>query len=118
MSIMEGNSLRRLVIGLGTGATGVITLVQVYVLNPPGRTLWQSFQTTAQSSRKPGLAETMGVGAAVMGARAAAIGAGAQIGAQYGGSVVADARRTADAIVKKLARIFADQGWIPADKSR
>jgi hypothetical protein len=118
VSIVEGNSLRRLVIGLGAGATEVKTLVQVYVLNPPGRTLWKSFETTAQSSRKPGMAETLGVGTAAMGARAVAIGAGAQIGAQYGGSVAADTRRTADAIANKLSRIFAGQGWIPTDRVR
>jgi Domain of unknown function (DUF4410) len=118
VSIGEGNSLRRLVIGLGVGATEVKTLVQVYLLHPPGRQLWQSFETAAQSSRMPGMAETLGVGTAAMGARAVAIGAGAQIGAQYGGSVAADARRTADAIAKKLSRIFAVQGWIPADRVR
>jgi hypothetical protein len=116
VSIVEGNSLRRVVIGLGVGATEVKTLVQVYALKPPGSKLWQSFETTAQSSRQPGMAETMGVGAAVMGARALAIGASAEIGSQYGESVAADARRTADVIANKLARLFADQGWIPADK--
>jgi hypothetical protein len=68
VSIDEGNRLRRMVIGLGAGATEVKTQVQVYAVTPTNRTLLQEFETTAQSSRKPGMAETMGVGAAVRGA--------------------------------------------------
>lgn len=117
VSIDQGNRLRRMVIGLGAGATEVTTQVQVYSVTPAPRRLLQEFETTAQSSRKPGMAETMGVGAAVKGAQAVAIGAGVGVASEYGATVESDASRTAKAIAKELAKFFASEGWIAADKA-
>jgi hypothetical protein len=115
VSIDEGNRLRRMVIGLGAGATEVKTQVQVYAVTPTNRTLLQEFETTAQSSRKPGMAETMEVGAAVRGAQAVAIGAGVGAASEYGATVTADARRTAKAVAEKLSQFFASKGWSTAN---
>ncbi len=112
VSIDEGNRLRRMVIGLGAGATEVKTQVQVYNVTSASRTLLQQFETTAQSSRKPGMAETMGVGAAVRGAQAVAIGAGVGVASEYGQTVEADAQRTAQAIADQLKPFFLNEGWI------
>lgn len=112
VSIDEGNRLRRMVIGLGAGATEVKTQVQVYAVTPTGRKLVQEFETAAQSSRKPGMAETMGAGAAIRGAQAVAVGAGVGVVSEYGETVEADARRTAQAVADKLKPFFSNEGWI------
>jgi hypothetical protein len=112
VSIDEGNRLRRRVIGLGAGATEVKTHIQVYSMTPASRKLIQEFETSAQSSKKPGMAETMGVGAAARGAQAVAVGAGVGVASEYADTVEADARRTAKAVAEKLAQFFASEGWI------
>lgn len=116
ISIDEGNRLRRVVVGLGVGATEVKTQVQVYAATPTGRRLVQEFETAAQSSRKPGMAETMGAGAAIRGAQAVAVGAGVGVVSEYGETVEADARRTAQAVADKLKPFFINEGWIAGNK--
>jgi hypothetical protein len=114
VAIDEGNRLRRMVIGLGAGATEVKTQVQVYRVTSVSRKLIQEFETSAQSPRKPGMAETMGVGAAARGAQAVVMGAGVGIASEYADTVEADARRTAKAVAEKLSQFFVNEGWISA----
>jgi len=113
VSIDEGNRLKRMVIGLGAGATEVKAQVQVYGVTPAGNRLLQEFETTAQSPRKPGMAETMGVSAA-RGAATTALSGGVGVASEYGDTVEADARRTASAVAEKLSQFFASEGWIAA----
>src|SRR5262249_61628288 len=73
VSIDEGNKAKRLVIGLGAGASEVQTLTQVYeVTGADGHRLVEDFYTTTRSSRKPGFGPMAGLGAA---AGRAAVGA-------------------------------------------
>ncbi len=113
VTIDEGNRLRRMVIGLGAGGTTVQTQVQVHEATPDGLHLVAEFATVAESSRKPGMAETMGAGAALSGVEtAAAVGGAADVAGEFGSSVEADANRTAEQIATKLAAVFREQGWI------
>ncbi len=114
LSIDQGNRLRRLVIGLGVGGTEVKTLVQVYEATAAGQRLVEEFDTTAKSSRKPGMAETVGVGAAAgVAAESAAVSGGLGVATAHRQGVEADAQRTAKEVARKLAHFFASQGWIP-----
>jgi len=114
LSIHEGNRLRRLVIGLGVGGTEVKTLVQVYEETAAGRRLVEEFDTTAKSSRKPGMAGPMGVGAAAgRAAASAALSGGLGVATAHRQSVEADAQRTAREVARRLAHFFASQGWLP-----
>jgi hypothetical protein len=64
-SINEGNKAKRLAIGLGSGASEVQTLTQVYeVTSGDEHRLVEDFYTTAKSSRKPGFGPMAGIGAA------------------------------------------------------
>jgi len=65
LTVDEGNPLRRLVIGFGTGSSTVQTQVQVYQ-GQEGRKLME-FTTQSDSSKMPGAAATLGVGAAAQG---------------------------------------------------
>lgn len=114
LSIDEGNRTRRNVIGLGAGQSTVKTRADVYYFtDTAGARLVESFAAEAESSRKPGAAETMGAGAATgRVVESAAMTAGT--GAMLSGDVEADGERMAKAIAKQLAQFFAKQGWIAA----
>src|ERR671923_22350 len=84
--------------------------------------LVQEFETSAESSKTPGIAATMGAGAAARGAAAlataAAAGGGIHAATESRQTAEADARRTADVVVKRLAQFFAAQGWIAPEAAQ
>jgi hypothetical protein len=114
LSIDEGNRTERVVIGFGAGRTDVKALVQVFDARGGGRKLISEFDTNAASGYKPGIAETMGAGAAAGHLAASAlVGGGLAVGSEeFTATVQADAKRTADDIVKKLKEFFTVQGWM------
>jgi Domain of unknown function (DUF4410) len=115
ISIDEGNRAERVVIGLGAGRSSVRTAVQVSEQLPEGgRRLVDQFDVDAQSSRKPGMAETMGAGAAAGNlAASAAVSGGVTVGTElFGANVDDDAERTASKIASVLQSFFVRQGWI------
>src|SRR5262245_6458992 len=114
LAIDEGSRTARVVIGLGVGKSEVRTAVQVIELMPEGKRLLDTFEVDAKSGATPGMAETMGVGAAAGHlATSAAIGVGKSVVSEkFGDDVEADARRTADQISKVLSSYFVRQGWI------
>jgi hypothetical protein len=119
LSIDEGNRARRMIIGFGLGNTEVKTLVQVSLGRAGESSVVQAFETTAEGSKMPGMAAMMGVGAAARGAAGLATAAGVSGGAhaadEWRASVEAEARRTAEALVTRLAQFFAAQGWVPPE---
>jgi len=113
LSIDEGNPTRRMLIGLGAGASEVRTLVQVFAVTGGSHRLVEDFYTTVKSSRKPGMAETMGMGAAAgRAAESAAVSVGVTALSAQSQTVEGDAEAAAKAIAKQLAKCFAQQGWI------
>jgi hypothetical protein len=120
LSIDEGNRTRRNVIGLGAGRSALEARAEIYYVTSGGGTqLVESFAADAESSRKPGAAETMGLGAATGRAAESALMTGATgVAPSLSGDVEADGERMAKAITKQLGRFFASQGWIPAEAAR
>ena len=117
LSVDEGNRLRRLAIGLGAGRSTVLSAVQIYLLDDRGERLVERFDVTSKSPPLPGLAETMGVGAATGRlAVSASVSAGThlsgEIDQKLGQTVRADALRAADAVSKRLAELFREEGWL------
>lgn len=119
LAIDEGTRALRVSVGLGAGASDVRTAVHVYEVVPEGRRLVDSFDIDAKSGRKPGMAETMGAGAAAdhLATAAAVSAAGAVASEAFGDNVEADARRTAEKITALLSDFFVRQGWIPPQPS-
>jgi hypothetical protein len=114
VSIDEGNRTARIIIGLGAGRSDVETHIQVYLAREGGDQTLEKLDVSAKGSRKPGAAETLGVGA-IMGnlVIAGAVTAVATTASEtLGGTVEADAKRTAAKIVKELKPFFERQGWI------
>ena len=116
ISIDEGNRTERVVVGLGMRRSDVQTEVQVY----QSARLVEQFEVEAKSGRKPGAAETMGVGAAAdsLGVAAAVSGTVAVGSETFSANVEADASRTAKKLAQQLAVFFVRQGWITEEAAR
>jgi hypothetical protein len=120
LNVDEGNRLRRLVIGFGSGQAMVQARVRAVqpTRDGPWRTLTE-FTTTADSGYMPGAAVTMGAGAAaqgtVTGGMAAATVATSGVKA-YRSQVEEMASRSADEALDQLSVYFERQGWITRDR--
>jgi len=112
--ISEGNRLRRMVIGLGSGQSKVDTVVQVIQKTDQGSTEILDFETTADSGYMPGAGITGPAGAAAGGATAAAsLGVNLAAGGvkTYTSSTGYLADKTTTQIVDLVANYYNRQGW-------
>jgi hypothetical protein len=114
ISVDEGNQAERVVIGCGLGRTDVRTLVEAYESNEGKKVLLEKFGVNAKSGDKPGMAETVGVGAlAGHLATSAVVSTGLAVGSEgFSANVDADADRTARAIAQQLKIVYIGQGWL------
>jgi hypothetical protein len=114
--INEGNRLRRMVIGLGSGASSLDSEVQVYQMANGMTRQIMDFTTHADSGQMPGAA-IMGAPGAAAGGTAAAVSLGVNLatgaGKAYTSSTGVMAKRSADKAVAYMSQYFARQGWIP-----
>jgi Domain of unknown function (DUF4410) len=112
--ISEGNRLRRMVIGLGAGASKVDTVVQVIQKTPQGSSELLDFATSADSGYMPGAGITGPAGAAAGGATAAAsIGVNVAAGGvkNFTSSTGYLVDKTSDQIVQQMVNYYNRQGW-------
>lgn len=117
LAVDEGSRTKRVVIGLGAGKSKVRTAVQMYEVLPDATRLLDTFEVDAMSGSAPGMAETMGAGAAAghLATSAAVSVAKSAAAEKFGEDVDADARRTADKIARTLGTFFAREGWTAAE---
>jgi hypothetical protein len=125
LSVDQGNRTRRNLIGLGAGQSRVASDTTVtYSITSGGERNLLAFRADAESSRRPGAAETMGVGAAtgrLATAGAATAGtsiAGGAISDDLNPAVEADARRMARGVAEKIEDFARREGWIPTRPAR
>ena len=102
-----------MVIGLGAGRSDVRVLVHVYE-GAPGGTPLEQLEVDANSGRKPGAAEMLGVGAVAGHLAFSAVAAvGTDVASEtLSANVDDDADRAAKGVAKHLAVFFTQQGWI------
>jgi Domain of unknown function (DUF4410) len=113
--INEGNRLRRMVIGLGAGASTLDSVVQVVQKTDEGSHELLDFSTHADSGRMPGAGVTGPAGAAAGGAAAAAsLGANVAAGGvkSYTSSTGFLVDKTTDQIVELVVAYYNRQGWL------
>jgi hypothetical protein len=112
--ISEGNRLRRMVIGLGAGASKVDTVVQVIQRTPQGSSELLDFATSADSGYMPGAGITGPAGAAA-GGTAAAVSLGVNVAAGGVKNVTSSTGylvdKTSDQIVQQVTNYYNRQGW-------
>jgi hypothetical protein len=119
LKVDEGNPLRRLVVGFGSGASSLDTQVQVY--QGEGRRKLLEFTTHSDSGKLPGAAPTLGAGAVAQGGiTAGAVVANAAVSSvkTYHSDVERMSANSADQVVRYLSEFFVKQGWIRADQVR
>jgi hypothetical protein len=119
LTVDEGNPLRRLVIGFGSGTSTIESRTQVYKGGGARRVL--EFTTHSDSGKLPGAAPMLGAGAAVQGGIAAGtVVANAAVSGvkTYKSDVARMAAASGDQVVRYLSEFFAQQGWIGADQVR
>jgi hypothetical protein len=118
LSIDEGNKTRRMMVGLGAGASELRTLTQLYQVKDGAHDLVEDFYTTAKSSRKPGLGPMAGAGAAAgRAAESAAIATGVGLATERQQTPEADAKHAAREIARTMAKFFVEQRWITQDQA-
>jgi hypothetical protein len=113
--ISEGNRLRRMVIGLGAGASKVDSVVQVIQKTDEGTNEVMDFSTTADSGYMPGVGITGPAGAAAGGAAAAAT-LGVNVAASGVKGVTSSTgflvNKTTNQIVQMMVNYYNRQGWM------
>ena len=117
LTVDQGDPLRRLFFGFGSGASKVETRVGLYMGTERRKLL--EFTTRSDSGKMPGAAATVPAGAAVQGGVTTGVIASGAIGTgfeAYRTGVVQMARSSADESVRYLSEYFAKQGWIRADQ--
>ena len=112
-NISEGNRLRRLVIGFGTGASTLDSNVSMYQRIGGNLNQVLAFSTHADSGKMPGAAVMAPVGVAAGGGAAAVVGMNAAVGGAktYSSSTSSLAKKTSDQIVKTVTDYTAQAGW-------
>lgn len=109
VDVDQGNKVKRMAIGFHQGQSSVAAQVQLYqVTGEAAANQLLDFTAVAQSPPTPGAAVTMGAGAAVQVAGAAA---GAKA---LGDTVQQDTDRLASRVATNLQTFFAKQGWTAA----
>ncbi|MGH7250634.1 MAG: DUF4410 domain-containing protein [Nitrospiraceae bacterium] len=115
LDVDEGNRLRRIVVGFGSGAVRVDARVLVHQASPDGRAKLLDFMTHGDSGHMPGAAVTMGAGAAAQGAvTGGMVAANAAVSGVkvYRSEMEQMAARNAEQAVAYLSQFFAKEGWI------
>lgn len=114
VSIDEGDRGERVAIGMGLGKSKVIVEVELVDWVGDGERVVDRFQVTGKSGYKPGMAETMGVGAAAGSLAASAVISTGVAGTSeaFGANVEADTRRVASSAGKLMKKFFVREGWI------
>ena len=118
-SIVEGSRVKRMLIGFGAGANELKTHMMGYQVTSSGLRPLGDAEFKAAGGKMPGMAVPL-IGGAVAGSIAvsAAVSGGLNVMQEVSPeSMEGAAKRTAKEISKELSRIFALNGWIPANKA-
>lgn len=103
-----GNKTKRMMIGLGRGASDVKAHVVVSLMTKNGPVVMADFNLHSESGKKPGAAAGMGVGSAGIVAADVAM-SGAE---DHGATVESDTARMAKTVAKQIESMMTAQQWI------
>jgi hypothetical protein len=113
VSVVEGSTMRRLLIGFGSGNSELQTLVHIYRVTPDGTRRVSEVEFKSEGSKMPGMLVPVGVGAAAGTAlRSAAISGGVGAARELGSGPIAErAEATAEEIAKRIEKAYETRGW-------
>jgi hypothetical protein len=113
LSIDEGDQMKRMVIGLGAGASELRARVQAYQATGSGLRRIAEAEAEASGSKTPGMAIPVGAGAAAgRAATAAVVSGGMNVVREVRSSMDADAGHMAEEIAKRVEAFYRSRGWL------
>lgn len=107
-SVNLGNKSKRMMIGLGRGASDVRAHVVVSLMTKKGPVVMGDYILNSESGKKPGAAAGMGVGSAGMAAADVAMSSAED----HGSTVESDTARMAKTVAKQIEGMMTAQQWI------
>ena len=109
ITIDKGNQTARVWVGFGMGGSELSTRMQAW----QGGKMVAEAETTTQSSLKPGMLTSLGVGAAATSVAPLVVG-GVTTGLSetVRGTIEADAKRTAKEVAKRVKAAYQERGWL------
>jgi len=112
LRIDPGSQAHRLVIGFDAGATDLQTQIEIFQVTAEGWRPVKQFNTSATSSRMPGVPLSVGAGAPPgTSAQAAASSSASGAVRQFRTSIDADSARTSLQIAARVAELFNANHW-------
>lgn len=114
LSIEQGSTAKRFVIGFGSGGSELTTAVEGYQMTPQGLRKLGSGTISSASKKTPGMIVPAAVAAATANPIGLIVVGGAKIYGETSGrnNLEGRAEKTADEIAEQLRTRFQEQGWI------
>lgn len=114
VSVQEGSAAERVLIGFGSGAADLKTVVEGYLMTAQGLRRLGSGETDSGGGKTPGVAVPLVVAAATDNPIGLIVGGAVKVYGEESGSATIEgsAKRTAQEIADKLRVAFQNQGWI------
>jgi hypothetical protein len=106
VALHEGDKTERVTVGMGAGAAGVQTKIDLRLKTPTDAVLVSQFQTETTAAKSLGTAAPVAAGL-----DPAAVAAKSAI-ADRKKTLSHDVSKTADVSAKQITKVMADQGWI------
>ncbi|MEM7026131.1 MAG: DUF4410 domain-containing protein, partial [Pseudomonadota bacterium] len=116
VSINQGSTAKRLLVGFGSGAAELKTVVEGYLVTQAGLEPLGTREVEAGTNKMPGVILPAAVLVATANPIGLVVGGGAKLVGEVSGTdtIEGDARRTAEEIAKSLKPRFEEMGWIAA----
>jgi len=118
VSVDEGSTAKRMIVGFGSGAADLKTFVEGYLMTDQGlRRLGSGEIDSGAKGGTPGLLVPLAVTIATANPIGLAVGGAVKVAGEASGSstVEGSGKRTAKLIAKELRVKFEEQGWIASD---
>ena len=114
LSVQEGSTGKRILIGFGSGNAELKTLVEGFQMTDHGLRQLGSGELDSGGNKTPGMLAPLAVAAATANPVGLIVGGAVKLYGQESGSdtIEGSAKRTAAAIAKQLHGAFEKQGWI------
>ena len=114
VSIVEGSAGRRVLLGFGSGAAELRTVVEGYQMTPQGLRRLGSAETDAEGGKTPGMVAPLAVFAATSNPLGLIVVGAVKLHEERTGSskVEGEAKRSADEIAARLKVAAEKQGWV------
>ena len=114
VTVQQGSAAERVLIGFGSGAADLKTVVEGYLMTDQGLRRLGSGELNSGGGKTPGLAVPLVVAAATANPIGLVIAGAAKVYGEESGKTTIEgaAQRTAEEIADKLKVAFEKQGWI------